>query len=308
MAMNEVQILFKEFKDRLVNNRTYYSAASSLYKEIEKHGDEVRNPEDIEELLRSTKTRKEKKRDLILMFYEFVKEKTGEEIYTDLDSKIIIDDPIERLIAILEYMQTNSIDIERISDLFMMSDRSMRELLNELENGVDLLGTRVKVKMDRDGSNRYSVISHHPIFLNLTMQEVVALTAGLLDAAKTKELYGPLFRKIAKDVYDNLTSYAKGRVSKMLKAQGMQGFFFDEIRTYEEHISKSLITMLKEECTGNIQVNQDGVDYVFVSCMVVEFNNGKVVIEASDGKRRRFRVSDVYVCEDNCKRRLKLED
>ena len=306
--MNEVQTLFKEFKDRLENDRTYYPAASSLYKEIEKHGDEVRNPDDIEELLRSTKTKKAKKRDLVLMFYDFVKEKTGEEIDTNLDTKIIIDDPIERQIAVLEYMQTKPIDIEKISDLFMMSDRSMRELLSELEEGVDILGTKVKIKMDRDGSNRYSVISHHPVFLNLTMQEVVTLTAGLLDAAKTNELYGPLFTKIAKDVYDNLTEYGKGRVTRMLKAQGMDGFFFDEIRIYEEHISNSLMTMLKEDCTGNIQINHDGVDYVFASCRLLEYEKGEVVIEASDGRIRKFRVSDIYVCEDNYKRRLKRED
>lgn len=308
MTMNEVQTLFKEFKDRLENDRTYYLVASSLYKEIEKHGDEVRNPDDIEELLRSTKTKKAKKRDLVLMFYDFVKEKTGEEIDTNLDTKIIIDDPIERQIAVLEYMQTKPIDIEKISDLFMMSDRSMRELLSELEEGVDILGTKVKIKMDRDGSNRYSVISHHPVFLNLTMQEVVTLTAGLLDAAKTNELYGPLFTKIAKDVYDNLTEYGKGRVTRMLKAQGMDGFFFDEIRIYEEHISNSLMTMLKEDCTGNIQINHDGVDYVFASCRLLEYEKGEVVIEASDGRIRKFRVSDIYVCEDNYKRRLKRED
>lgn len=242
------------------------------------------------------------------MFYDFVKEKTGEEIDTNLDTKIIIDDPIERQIAVLEYMQTKPIDIEKISDLFMMSDRSMRELLSELEEGVDILGTKVKIKMDRDGSNRYSVISHHPVFLNLTMQEVVTLTAGLLDAAKTNELYGPLFTKIAKDVYDNLTEYGKGRVTRMLKAQGMDGFFFDEIRIYEEHISNSLMTMLKEDCTGNIQINHDGVDYVFASCRLLEYEKGEVVIEASDGRIRKFRVSDIYVCEDNYKRRLKRED
>lgn len=308
MTMNEVQTLFKEFKDRLENDRTYYLVASSLYKEIEKHGDEVRNPDDIEELLRSTKTKKAKKRDLVLMFYDFVKEKTGEEIDTNLDTKIIIDDPIERQIAVLEYMQTKPIDIEKISDLFMMSDRSMRELLSELEEGVDILGTKVKIKMDRDGSNRYSVISHHPVFLNLTMQEVVTLTAGLLDAAKTNELYRPLFTKIAKDVYDNLTEYGKGRVTRMLKAQGMDGFFFDEIRIYEEHISNSLMTMLKEDCTGNIQINHDGVDYVFASCRLLEYEKGEVVIEASDSRIRKFRVSDIYVCEDNYKRRLKRED
>ena len=91
----------------------------------------------------------------------------------------------------------------------------------------------------------------------------------------------------------------------MLKAQGIDGFFFDEIRIYEEHISNSLITMLKEGCTGNIQANHDGVDYVFTSCRVLEYEEGEVVIETSDGKRRKIRVSDIYVCEDNYKRRLK---
>ena len=302
--MNEVQTLFKEFKDKLEKDRTYCSAASSLYKEIEKHSDEVRNPEDIEEILRSTKTKKEKKRDLILMFYDFVKEKTGKEIDTDLDSKIIIDDPTERMIAIIEYMQTNPIDIEKISDLFMMSDKSMRELLNELENGIDILGTRVKIEMDRKGWSRYSVKSHHPIFLNLNMTEVVAMTTGLLDAAKCNDLYAPLFRKIAKDVYDNLTEYGKGRVARMLKAQGVDGFFHDEIRLYEQNISASLITMLKEGCTGNIQIQSDGVDYVFTSCKVAGFDAGEVVIETADGKRKRFRVSDVYVCEDGFNNRF----
>ena len=94
----------------------------------------------------------------------------------------------------------------------------------------------------------------------------------------------------------------------MLKAQGMDGFFFDEIRIYEEHISNSLMTMLKEDCTGNIQINHDGVDYVFASCRLLEYEKGEVVIEASDGRIRKFRVSDIYVCEDNYKRRLKRED
>ena len=72
--------------------------------------------------------------------------------------------------------------------------------------------------------------------------------------------------------------------------------------------TNGLMTMLKEDCTGNIQINHDGVDYVFASCRLLEYEKGEVVIEASDGRIRKFRVSDIYVCEDNYKRRLKRED
>ena len=298
--MNDVQILFGQFINTLENRNSkkgVLDLSRSFYKEIERYGDEIRHPVDLEELLRSSKTKKEKRCKLILMFYDFVKEKTGVDIETDLSSKYIIDDPMERRVAVIQYMQTNPIDIDRIADLFMMSDRSMRELLNELEEGVDILGTKVKIKIGRECWKKYSVISHHPVFLNLTMTEVVALTVGLADAAKNNELYAPIFRKIARDVYDSLTEYGKGCIARMPKNQDMAEFFSEEIRHYEESISGSLITMMKEGCTGTLQIHSDGKDYVFASCKVIGYDDTDITLKTRDGKERSFNVANVYGCE-----------
>ena len=308
--MNDVQILFGQFIHTLENRNSKKNdleLARSFYKEIKQHEDEIRHPVDLEELLRSSKTKKEKKCRLIMLFYDFVKEKTGVGIETDLDTKLIIDDPQERRIAVIRYMQTNPIDIDRIADLFMMSDKSMRELLNELEDGVDILGTKVKIKMDRDGSNRYSVISYHPIFMNLTMPEVVALTVGLVDAAKNNELYAPVFRKIAKEVYENLTEYGKGCIARMPKSQDVESVFLNEIQRYEENISISLMTMLKEGYTGNIQIQSEGKDYVFTSCKVIDYGCSDIVLATRDGKERCFKISEVFGCEYFGANRLRQE-
>lgn len=79
--------MFQEFVKTLEddrNKRKYVSLARSFLEEIKEHSDEIKHPVDLEELLRSSKTKKEKKRDLILMFYDYLKEKTGKEIESDL--------------------------------------------------------------------------------------------------------------------------------------------------------------------------------------------------------------------------------
>ena len=106
--MNDVKTLFQEFVETLEddrNKRKYVSLAKSFCEEIEEHSDEIKYPVDLEELLRSSKTKKEKKRDLILMFYDYLKEKIGTEIESDLKSKIIIDDSLERKVAVIQYIQ-----------------------------------------------------------------------------------------------------------------------------------------------------------------------------------------------------------
>ncbi|MGN0672019.1 MAG: hypothetical protein ACI4KE_05235 [Anaerovoracaceae bacterium] len=55
--MNDVQILFGQFIHTLENRNTKKNdleLARSFYKEIKQHGDEVRHPVDLKELLRSS--------------------------------------------------------------------------------------------------------------------------------------------------------------------------------------------------------------------------------------------------------------
>lgn len=302
--MNKVLKQFKQFIANLESkntNKSHLELVYSFCKEIEKHQKEIKNPEDLEELLRSSKTKKENKRDLILKFYGFLEDECGILIDTDLHSKMIYDDELERKIALIEYMQMNRVKLQELADLFMMSTKSMKKMLDELADGIEILGTTVKIEMDKDNRNFYSVISYHPVFLNLNMTEVLALTVGLNQAAENNKLYGPLFRKIAKDVYDNLTEYAKSCINKMPNNQAVPE---NEETSFEELISGSILTMVKEEIMGTVRIHEGDNDYIFESCRIRDYQRDIIFLETRDGEVKQFNVSDVYSCDYSFNRNL----
>ena len=201
--------------------RCVVAVVEKFYGEIERSSEEIRDPVDLEEILRSSKTGKEKKRDLLLRFYRFYEEKTEIPVESDLEDKVIIDDPHKRLFAVLQYTQTHPIEVEAMADFFMTSTESMSKIASGWENGDEWMGKEIKIEVEREGWKRYSKVSYHPILLNLTMPEVTAMTVGLMEAAEDEKLYSDQFRKIAKEIYSSLTDYGEGCLSKIMKDKGM---------------------------------------------------------------------------------------
>lgn len=179
----------------------------------------------------------------------------------------------------------------------MTSTKSMGKIAASLENGQKLMGKEIKIPIEREGWKRYSKVSYHPILLNLTMPEVTAMTIGLMEVAKEEKLYSDQFERVARDIYKGLTDYGKGCLSKLIKAKGMTEAFSREIRDYEDSISDNIITMLKTEKPGTIQINTNGTDYLFIDCFIIDNKEDSILIRTKNGKERWFSISDVYSCE-----------
>ena len=313
--MQKVNTLFGEFVEELKkkkNRKNLLRTAESLYRDIELNRNEIKCPTDLEELLRSTRTKKEKKRDIILMFYKFYEQKTGIKIETDLQSKIIVDNQLLRVYLILQYIQDNKMDLEIMSDVFMMSQKSIKKTLNSLEDGVEFKEIKVKIPMKKEDGTKFSVRSYHPIFLNLTMTEIVTMTAGLLELSKDETIYSPLLKKIAKDVYAQLTPYGKGNVTKVLKNKDLSEDLKREIDTYRGQISSSLMEMYKTGFDGDITVSCDDKEYCFLCCRVISYENDEVVIITKDNKEKIFKFHNIVNCNSHYDNRfennIKLEE
>ena len=308
--MENVKELFHQFIDKLKNdvrNKALVTAAEKFLVEIENSSKEIREPEDLEEILRSSKTGKEKKRDLLLRFYSFFENKTGISVESDLEDKVVVDNSQERLFAILQYIQTHPIEVEAMADFFMTSTKSMGKIAASLENGQKLMGKEIKIPIEREGWKRYSKVSYHPILLNLTMPEVTAMTIGLMEAAKEEKLYSDQFERVARDIYKGLTDYGKGCLSKLIKAKGMTEAFSREIRDYEDSISDNIIAMMKTGKPGTIQINTNGTDYLFIDCFIIDNKEDSILIRTKNGKERWFPISDVYSCECHMDRKEDFE-
>ena len=274
----------------------YGKTAAAFLKKLQERGAE--NAADFEDCLRESKSKKEKYRDILLDFYEYYERKTGEKIETELRDKIIIDNPVMRRIEIIKYLQNHKKTTAQIADVFLLDDRTIRDDLLALEDGIEIAGTELKIDIAREGWEKYMENSRHPVFLNLDMPGVVAMTAGLLTAAEHEPLYADQFRKVAKEVCSGLTDYSKWRIGKMVEN-------LEEVELYERTLSDSIITMMKSGCTGTIGVHSEGKDYLFSGCVISGYADGYIELNTERGTKR-FPVSDIYLCESTLDRESTL--
>ena len=197
-------------------------------------------------------------------------------------------------------MQNHKETTAQIADVFLLDERTIREDLAALEDGIRIGGTEIKIDIEHDGWEKYMETSRHPVILNLDMACVVAMTDGLLKAAKTDALYAKQYKTVAREVYAGLTDYAKWRMRELLERDGLKDEL-EEVALYEQTLSDSLITMMKSGCVGTIGVHSDGKDYIFTECTIIGYEEGRIELSTRKGEVR-FPVSEVYLCDYILKR------
>ena len=306
IEMTRVVELFGQFKDEMGQKKNAHlklaGPSERFYGRILKCDPKPQYPTDLEEILRESQTDKEKLRDMLFLFYDFYEKRTGVSVETDLAEKTIIDDVTQRRLAIIQYLQNHKCRTRDISEQFVLSDRTTTKDLAALEDGIHILDTEIKIDLDRDKWNKSMAFSSHPLVLNLTMTEVVAMTIGLMDAAEKELLYAPQFRKVAKDIYRGLTRYGQGQLARLIDIQKLSDEFRDEIEEYEHQISTDLLTMWKSGCEGTLQIRSDGIDHSYVDAHVIGYEDGIIKILTRENKEVEFPVADVYDCSYHLER------
>lgn len=149
--------------------------------------------------------------------------------------------------------------------------------------------------------------SKHPIVLNLDLPQVIAMTIGLIEVSRQESLFSAQFEKVAKDVYSNLTDYAKGKLIRLMKEKNIS-FDSSEVDEYEQTLSNSIITMWKSGCTGTIQVCLEDIDYVYKNCHVIDYEGDKVRIVTKDKKEIELSFADIFCCEYEMEREYEYNE
>lgn len=109
----------------------------------------------------------------------------------------------ERRLDMLRYLQKPR-SMAQLEAHYLVSARTLRDDLNMLVNGWDILGTRINIKrLDEGGKITYNS-SVHPLLLPLNLTEVYALGVGF-----PKALHGSVYREIA----DYLAEAVKSQLS-----------------------------------------------------------------------------------------------
>ncbi|MBR3117625.1 MAG: hypothetical protein IKF29_00145 [Oceanobacillus sp.] len=141
--------------------------------------------------------------------------------------------PIETNIRLLKYLQGGEFPSEEmnhrreeIADDFSVSKNTIDDYMRKLQyEGVNILGSNVKIEEIRRGINNYDS-TIHPVFLALNLSEVYMLTVLL------KQKCGSDVNELVADIYRQLSPYAKDKIDSFAERDGVDLF---DGNTYEDY-------------------------------------------------------------------------
>jgi len=139
----------------------------------------------------------------------------------------------EMKIKLLKFLQQPCGNRENIAEHFNMSTNAINIHMSELQDGINILGSNVKISPKR-GTNEYDS-TIHPVFLALNLSEVFTLTI-VLKSVTSKGVFADIANDIADDVYRQLTEYGKSVIDKRANEAGVQ--FGDSKGVYRQEIDE----------------------------------------------------------------------
>lgn len=168
------------------------------------------NVEDVDEYVCALRTGKESTRVIVVEFYKYLTD-LGERIESVLYNKHFYDYPFERQLEIAKFLH-NPHTPKEIQEKFDIDERTARNDLQELEDGITVLGSTIKIEKEKKGRSYYYKTTLHPVFLPLNLTEVYALTVYLDRVIGYSDPNAKMIRDISERIKLQLSDYAYERL------------------------------------------------------------------------------------------------
>ena len=199
-----MKITVKQFDEFWENQGKYLSLrnAARFHDNLRKKIAEYDDVMSLDEYVRTLRSGRETTREIVVKFYNFIGRPES-----SLYEKRFYDYPFERQLEIAKYLHTPRA-ADEISKHFDIDDRTRRDDLQTLEEGITVLGSTIRIQKEKKGRKYYYRTTMHPIFLPLNLTEVYALTVYLERAIKYNDVNSGIIRNISARVKSQLSDYA----------------------------------------------------------------------------------------------------
>ncbi len=159
----------------------------------------------------TTKRDKILPRKLALDFYEFLGEDVSQSQWVDITP---ITNPTIRQLEIAKFLHSPH-SVGEICEKFGFSEDTIRADLLALIDGIELMGSYIRVQEERERGHRSYVSTLHPVFLPLNLSEVLLMTTSLLESTKDSVLADSYIYMVGR-IYGQLSDYGKEKVKEQL--------------------------------------------------------------------------------------------
>lgn len=199
--------LFEEFWNKehyyiSVNNPTrFHDGLASKMADFTSIGE-------IDEYVISLKTARESTRRIIVQFYKYLlSTQKVEKIDSSLFDIKFYDYPFERQLEIVKFLHEPKTPAE-ISERFNIDSRTVRADIKQLEDGIEVLGSIIRIEKEKKGRQISYKTTVHPIFLPLNLTEVYAMTVYLDKVIDKHDPNAQIIRDISRRIKSQLSDYA----------------------------------------------------------------------------------------------------
>ena len=205
-------------------------------------------------------------------------------------------DSLERKLTILKMLQGQEMRTGEIAEHFHVDDRTIRTDVDELRNGTDILGIKVKIESKHEGSQKHFYTSNvHPIMLALNSSELYALLK-LLEEAMAKN-GGEVFKHIFDEVYSQITDYAEALIADKLKNKYDKAIITNllEEEALNRHIDFKLVYWEKSGRFIEISYYNEENTIVNEKVRLIEINDNKLTIQDEKGIISHINYNDIII-------------
>lgn len=198
---------------------------------------------------------------------------------------IPVSNSFERLMFIAKYLQDSDNKISRLKDILWVSDRTIEEDLKKLRDSEDPIQVCGKKFFVPDTGRRKDSLhfssTAHPVFLAENLTQVLVMLKGL-KAMSENPLYEPYAKQTAREIWGQLSPYAKKRIRFVLEelmpadyawykalSEGEEDRYFhtesacSRINNMGAHVVLECIKNDKPFC---VEYEADGKTYLYTDC------------------------------------------
>jgi len=211
-------------KGRMMGINNSSRREENLANKIEELGDTAK----LDDYVKSLRTGKESTRKIVVSFYKYLEDKEGyKTIETDLNKMDFYGAVFERQLEIAKFLH-NRKSVKEISEHFCISERTARNDLQELENGITVFDTTIRIYKEKVRTKYYYKTTLHPIFLPLNLTEVYALTVYLNKAIDDHNPNKEIISDISARIKGQLSEYAIERLFPTDVEDGRKNEYIDD--------------------------------------------------------------------------------
>ncbi len=182
---------------------------------------------EIDDYVCTLKTSRESTRRIMVEFFRYLEKKGHGPIESVLPELKFYDYPFERQLEIAKFLHEPRTGRE-IEEHFNIDERTRRKDLQALEDGIEVLGSTIRIAKERRNGKFFYKSTMHPIFLPLNLTEVYALTTYMERVAGTRGPNATILSNLSGRIKSQLSDYAFERLFPAEDRSRYQNHYVDD--------------------------------------------------------------------------------